>query len=148
MEIKLFKKVLNKVFWGEDFAKKGSYYYRDGEECICIIGIQKSNFSNGYYINLGFVLKGLTQVTDKLKDVDGDIRARFAHISEGKEADLFDLEKLSDQDEPIIRKSIIKNIENIVSPALEPNGIKNLLTRRPVLLYQTKLAAKKFLGIS
>jgi hypothetical protein len=50
-------------------------------------------------------------------------------------------------DEHRVKESIIENISAIIDDALKPGGIKLLLSARPVLLYQTTLAAKEFLGI-
>jgi Domain of unknown function (DUF4304) len=104
MEIKLFKKILNTALLGKGFRKKGSSYWRDGEDCVCIVGIQRSNYSSGYYVNVGFVLKGLKIITDSLKDSDGDIRARFTHNIAGRKIDFFDLETLQDSDEEDVRE--------------------------------------------
>jgi hypothetical protein len=147
METKLFKKILNDIFLSGGFSKKGSYYYQEGEDCLCIIGIQKSNYSTGYYINVGFVLKKLNELSHKLKDRDGDVRTRLTYISDGRETDFFDLEKLTDSDEILIRENVMKCLGDIVEPALKPDGIRALLAQKPALLYQTKLVAKEFLGI-
>jgi Domain of unknown function (DUF4304) len=148
MEIKLFKKILNITLLGKGFRKKGSYYWRDGEDCVCIVGIQRSNYSSGYYVNVGFILRGLNSITDGLKDTDGDVRARFTHNIAGQKVSFFDLEILQDSDEQHVRESIIENVNDIIEPALKADGIKALLSERPVLLYQTKLSAKQFLGIN
>jgi len=148
MEIKLFKALLNEVLVARRFSKKNSYYFLAGEDCICILGLQKSNFSTGYYVNVGIILKGLHHNYDNLKDTDGDIRTRLTYMNGGKEVDFFDLEKLSNSDDQLIKESISKNVSDIIEPALKIDGLRRLLADRPVLLYQTRLTAKEFLGIS
>ncbi|HTR29485.1 MAG TPA: DUF4304 domain-containing protein [Puia sp.] len=147
MEITLFKKIVNEAFKAKQFVKRGAYYYREGEDCICIVGIQRSSYSNGYYVSVGFALKKLHADQTKLKDTDGDVRARFSYDSAGETTDFYDLDKLSADCESSVSESFRKNIDELVEPALQPNGLKVLLARRPVLLYQTTLAAKQLLGL-
>jgi hypothetical protein len=146
MEKKIFKNLLGEVMAQNEFSKKGNYYYHNGKDCDCVIGLQKSNFSNGYYISVGFILKGSNQITDKLTDANGDIRARFSYIDGERENDLFDLDKLVDNDEQTIREILLTNIKKLIKPAMEPDGLKKLLAENPILLYQTNLATKKILG--
>jgi hypothetical protein len=149
MEIKLFKKIVNEVLSERQFAKRGSFYYREGEDCFCIIGIQKSNYSTGYYINVGYALKELHDDPTKLKSWEADVHDRFACRSAGeKDTEFYDLEKLTDSSESCVRESIRENVDELVEPALKPNGLKVLLSDHPELLSLTTIAAKKLLGIS
>jgi hypothetical protein len=143
MEIKNFKKILNDDLSLNGFSKQGSYYYRSNKDILFIIGLQKSNFSNSYYINLGLILKELTLHIDKPRDVDSDIRARFTIEQHGKKTDLFDLEALT---EIALRRGVEDNINTYIEPIKSVQDLKYLIESRPVMLYQTKLKAKQFLG--
>jgi hypothetical protein len=74
--------------------------------------------------------------------VDGDIRTRFSVEFKGKDNDLFELERLS---EDILLASLQMNIEKYVSGICNIDTIQGLLKREPVLLYQTSVNAKQFL---
>lgn len=147
METKQFKKIVNDAFLAGGLLKKGSNYYINGDEVVCLVALQKSSYSSGYYINLGIFLRKITPVTEGLSYFNGDIRARFSVVLEGKETDFFDLERISDMDEPFVKESIFENIQRLIKPTMEPGGIKKLLDEQPILLYQTNGKAKEFLGI-
>src|SRR5258708_5882436 len=98
MEIKTFKKNINDVLTLNGFLKNKNYYYINSEDIIFVIGLQKSNFSNSYYINIGIIIKKLNPTLENPRDVDGDIRARFSFEEKGKESDIFDLNDLPDID--------------------------------------------------
>ncbi len=144
MERKIFKDIINKQLLENGFSKEGIYYYKEGDDIICIVGLQKSGYSNGYYINIGYIIKKLHPSITKLRDVDGDIRTRFDHKGETKQTDFFDPEKFSDQIQ--LQHTLQENINELILSELSIEGIKNLLHKQPVMLYQTTIKAKNFLG--
>lgn len=146
MESKTFKTIINDLLLSKGLSKKGGYYYYFIDGGTIIVGLQKSNFSNAYYINIGYVINELNPAIEKPRDVDGDIRARFGFNDEGKETDLFDLEKLSENDKEQIKMFVEENIKKYIEPITSFHKLKDLLKENPVMLFQTKYAAKKFLG--
>src|SRR6478735_1536469 len=141
--LKAFKKTVAECLFTKGFSKHGAYYCLISEEVITVIGFQKSNYSNAYYINLGYVISGLNPVLLTPRDVDGDIRARFSVVSNGKEIDVYELDRISESD---LVESIKENMERY-SNVTTIKSLKGLLDKNPVLLYQTKMNAKKYLGI-
>ncbi|UOY92401.1 DUF4304 domain-containing protein [Ectobacillus sp. JY-23] len=119
-------------------------YDKDSDEVICSLGLQKSNYSNCYYVNVGIVIKEINPNLELPRDVDGDIRCRFYFEVDGNQIDCLPIDKLSERN---VIASLEKNILELVDPSLEPEGIKKLLNDKPVLLYQTKMVVKKHLGI-
>jgi len=144
MELKTFKKTTGDFLIAKRFLKKGSFYYLMFQDIIIVIGFQKSNFSNGYYINIGFVISELNPNNLTPRDVDGDIRARFSIEMEGKRVDFFDLDILS---EDKLKIALEENIKRYVDDVISLEKLKLLLQENPVMLYQTKLAAKQLLGL-
>ena len=144
MEAKLFKKIFNDTLLLKDFIKKGNYQYLYTEDLIIVIGLQKSNFSNAYYINIGYVIKQLNPSISSPRDIDGDIRARFTLSIDGKKTDLFDLDILLDNDS--LKNQLEENIKNYVESIYTICDLKLLLEKRSTMLYQTKLSAKVLLG--
>jgi len=145
MDIKEFKNKVNDSLKSIGFNKKGSYYYKRSDEVICVIGIQKSSYSNCYYINLGYILKDLRPDLEFPREVDGDIRTRFTFDANGKKVDCIDVEAIPNNE--YLMKALEDNILQFVDSTLSLEGIKELLQKMPVLLYQTKMSAKKYLGI-
>jgi hypothetical protein len=139
-----FKKIVNQYLKTQGFMKKGSYYYKESEEMKFVFGLQKSNFSNGYYVNLGIFIKELHKEIEFPRDIDGDVYLR-CYVDENEEFDLIDLDYV-DGVEPII-KLLNKSIEQFVFPAITYDGFLNLLESDPSLINVTTLKAKQFLGI-
>jgi hypothetical protein len=48
------------------FLRKGSTWYREFEETVLVIELQKSNYGDEYYVNLGVFVKSLTPTPVKL----------------------------------------------------------------------------------
>ena len=144
VDLKDFKKIVENCLSNAGFLKKSNFYYRSSDELILVVGLQKSNYSNGYYINIGYVIPQLNPNLVFPKDVDGDIRARFTIESDGKRIDFFELDKITDE---TLLHSMQVNIERYVVGVVSISDLKSLLEKNPVMLYQTKLLAKKFLKL-
>lgn len=142
MEQNLFKKSVNDYLLQQGFEKKRNYYYLTFPEIIIVIGFQKSNHSNAYYINLGYVIVDINSNSIVPKDVDGDIRARFSITSNDKKSDLFEMEVLTDE---ILENSLKENLEKYVRRVNSIETLKSLVRENPIMLLQTKLVAKKLL---
>jgi hypothetical protein len=56
---KTFKKAIAGPFENATFVKKGQSWYLDGEDSIIVVNIQKSNFDEEYFMNVGIWLRGL-----------------------------------------------------------------------------------------
>lgn len=146
MELKSFKKIVNDSLVSKNFIKVGSYYYFFVNDLTIVIGLQKSNYSKGYYINFGYIISQLNPSLEKPRDVDGDVRARFSFEKDGKKIDYFDLEQLMENDQEKLRQQILENIRYYVEPVTSLDKLKFLLQENPIMLYQTKLNVKKLLG--
>ena len=146
MDAKAFKKIVNDVFLSKGMSKNGSYFYSETEEITVVVGLQKSNFSNGYYINVGYIIRQLNSAVTIPKDVDGDIRTRFGFDKGGNEVDLFDLDYFPGSNEQVLKSILEDNIAKYILPIKSTETLKILINEKPVLLYQTKLLAKQLLG--
>jgi len=127
--------------------KRGNSFYSSDEYLIYVVGLQKSSFTNGYYLNLGFFIKELHLDVAFPKYMEADIQTRFSFILPSvKKTDLVDF----DADYLISKKQIEQdlqtNFDNLIQSTKE-KGLRKLLRERPVLLYQTTLIAKKHLDI-
>lgn len=59
MEKKEFIDLLNRVFIPIGFKRKGNNWVHNGEVLIKIVNLQKSNYSESFYLNYGYIIKGL-----------------------------------------------------------------------------------------
>jgi hypothetical protein len=144
METNQFKKIFRNYMISKGFARKGSCYCQSSGEAICAIGLQRSHYSDGYYINIGYLIRAVSPNLETPHAVDGHIRARFTIVDGGKEIDLFSLEKMDDAAD--LCRALNSNISTLVDGYLSIEGLKTLINKKPVLLYQTMLVAKQFLG--
>jgi len=60
---KTFKKTFAAPLEKAGFVKRGQTWYLDGKDVLIAINLQKSNWSELYYVNIGFWLKGLGEAT-------------------------------------------------------------------------------------
>ncbi len=146
MELKTFKKVFSETLISKGVSKRGNFYYSFQKDIIIVIGLQKSNLGNGYYINIGYVISQLNPSLVHPRDVDGDIRARFSFDKDDKRLNYFDLDDYLENDQDKLRKQFELNIEKYIEPIVSLDKLKSLLQENQVMLYQTKLLAKQLLG--
>jgi hypothetical protein len=59
MEKKELSSILNEVLAPIGFKKKGDFWVINGDEITKMINIQKSQFSNSFHINYGYILKSV-----------------------------------------------------------------------------------------
>ena len=59
MDIKTLRNTLKPRMASDDFIQKGTHWEQEAKDFIKAITILKSQFSDFYFINFGFVIKGL-----------------------------------------------------------------------------------------
>lgn len=124
--------LLSGIFISHGFKHKGNNWISDNDELIKIINLQKSNFSNSYYINYGYVIKGLqlTTTTHVANRLHGN------NLEEGKrikelltiDSDIVDNERLLE-----LEKIILDKIINKFQLINTPKDLKEDLKKRPHL---------------
>ncbi|HEV8271649.1 MAG TPA: DUF4304 domain-containing protein [Chitinophagaceae bacterium] len=142
MKTKKFKNIVDLVLKSESFSKKGNSYYVFSEDVICVVGLQKSNYSNFYYFNIGYFIRQLDPLIKMPKEIEGHIRGRMVF----KDVDYLDLDKLQQDDVKIVEEGIRENVLKFIKEYLSIDGIKKMLSDYPVMLYQTTVKAKLYLG--
>ncbi len=76
MEKKELVTLLNSIFMPIAFKRKGNNWVQNGNEINKIINLQKSQYSNAYYINYGYIINNLPlnnwvkHVNDRLASKD------------------------------------------------------------------------------
>src|SRR5437868_695055 len=51
--------LLSNIFIPIGFKRKGNYWVANGEEVTKMVNLQKSQYSNSFYINYGFIAKAI-----------------------------------------------------------------------------------------
>ena len=54
-----FKKIVGETLKSQNFAYENKYYTFENTDLKVFVGFQKSNFENSFYINYGFLIKGI-----------------------------------------------------------------------------------------
>lgn len=144
MDKKEFKKTLTSIFDQYGFKYVNKAYYNSNEEIIIVIATQKSNFTDTYYINFGFLIKEETSIIEYPKDNLCDISGRFVYTShDDKITDSINIGML---DNDSLEKIISKNIETKILPTFN-YGLLKYFENYPEAIYTANLKVKKYLGI-
>lgn len=146
MEKKELEKILNDVLVSIGFKKKGNNWVVNSDEITKMVNLQKSQFSNCYYVNYGYILNavplnGLTMhVLSSLDSLDGNENARIKM--------LLDLENNISNE---VRGSELKKVlfEKLVSKISSVNTEVDLLVelqKQPSII-NIPLIVKRYLNI-
>jgi len=145
--------------------KRGDTWYKDMPESIAIINLQKSDYSNKWYVNVAIWIKGLdvsSIVPLKKLDIEKPaenhcpFKIRWERIIERNfdEADVKNIVSLTDMDEKTIpdneridaiRRMIYKHILPFLEKSATINGLKKMAATEPWSCYMWGIA-KDFLG--
>lgn len=143
MDKKEFKKAIKEVTgeYGFKYVKKGYYYMN--EELIIVIDLQKSNFSDGYYINFGFFIKEMHQdITFPATNIC-DVFGRLTIDYEGETYECIHYSKI----EPcVLKEGLRKKIKAYLLPVMQ-EGLARYFELYPQNICIATLNAKKYLGI-
>ena len=132
MEKKKIIELLNEIFFPLGFKRKGNNWVYNGKELSKIINLQKSNYSNSFYINYGYNINGIELTTTM------HIYNRFASVDKEKQktiTNLLDLDCAFPQDQRLME--LKKLITSIIISKMEivnsEEDILQYLKKRPQL---------------
>ena len=146
MEKKEFKRALREVLEVYGFVKVKNCYYYSNEDIIIVIATQKSDYSEAYYINYGFVAKSINEGVVYPKDNQCDLSARFLHYEnkdDKKGVGLFELDNL---DYNKLQELLKRNVDKSIVPVIN-SGIREYFRIEPNAKYIATLKLKKHLGL-
>jgi hypothetical protein len=147
MENKEFKILFNTIAKKNGFESNFSGWFKESNECIVVLDLQKSDYSNIYYLNIRIYIQGIfgnyySKNKNLVKNDTGDIFRR-----QPKEYnDAFDLELAMDVDK---RKELLEKLfSDFLNPfsekVLEKANFKKLEQNNEIYLLP---AVKKELGL-
>lgn len=132
MEKKNLIKLLDEIFIPLNFKRKGNNWVFNGEKLTKIINLQKSNYGNLFYINFGYIIKGLelstvTHVENRLGSKNKDEQKRITDLL-NLEVNIPSDKRLSELKQLILNK-IVSKIELVDTE----EQLVNELRKRPHL---------------
>ena len=127
-----FKKIVGEILKSHSFAY-------ENKDLKVFIGFQKSNFENSFYINYGFLIKGIYDGKLPLyKQGLEDFGGRFVY----QNLDSYNLEKITSES---LVASINSNIKMLIHPAFD-DGLANYFELYPHFKFLCKKRVKEYLG--
>ena len=129
MEKRDLVRFLDEIFIPLGFKRKGNNWVLNSEELSKLINLQKSNYSNAFYINYGYVIKGLELTTtmhveDRLASSEKEEQKRITNLLD------FELEMPMDQRLIELKKIIISNIVVRMQSVNTSGDLLNALNKR------------------
>jgi Domain of unknown function (DUF4304) len=132
MEKKDLINLLDEIFIPLGFKRKGNNWVNNGEELSKIINLQKSNYGNSFYINYGFIIRGLelttvTHVEDRLASKDKEEQKRITELLH-LESEIAPGKRLEE-----LKKLISSNVVPKIQQVNTENDLLNEIMKRPTL---------------
>jgi len=152
MDKKEFIKIFNNELKKHKFIKKGYSWYLFEEKVIKVVNLQKSQYSNLYYVNLCVFFKDLEK-TDFPKEEHCHIRTRLDNYIIQSDIDynhLFDLEIKDisyEYYEEELKKCITVNILPQLNIIQNKEGILSIISKMPSFKNTIPMKVKKYLNI-
>ena len=147
---KIIEEAIAGVFKEAGFKKRGTTWHLNIHECICVVNLQKSQWGEQYYINLGVLLKRLAPVSSP-NESQCHIRERLSEIVPNTSQ----CEKALNLEEPLPTQQRIAIITGMLREHALPfllslqssDGIRKALRSERLRPSVVTLSAKKFLKL-
>jgi len=148
MEKKELANILSEVFIPIGFKKKGNYWVINGTEITKMVNLQKSQFSNRFYINYGYILKSIH--LDGMMMHIGKVLASADKKENLRIDELLDLENnISNKDRAEELKIILfEKLVKDINPVNTEMDILNEIKKMPQpLLNAVPLVVKRYFNL-
>ena len=78
---------INTALQSAGFLRKATTWYRDMEETVLVVNLQKSNYGDHYYVNVAVLVKGLPVTQHKVPPNENNchIRLRLEHLADASD---------------------------------------------------------------
>jgi hypothetical protein len=108
MEKKELASILSEILVPIGFKKKGNYWVVNGTEITKMVNLQKSQFSNSFYINYGYILNaipldGMMHIYNRVASTDKEENLRIDELL-NLENNMSDEERASELKEILLEK--------------------------------------------
>jgi hypothetical protein len=79
LSAKFLSETITRVLKNHGYRKKGTTWYSETDDCVCVVNLQKSQWGDQYYINLAVFAKILGDKRDP-KEYECHIRGRLGQL--------------------------------------------------------------------
>ena len=138
MDSSEFRRIFKECMIENGFAFRNNKCYLLSEKLIAIIQTQKSNFSNGFYINYGFLVKEIHKNMDCSNICLCDVVGRFTI----NDKDEYELSSLTSE---MLIESLKTNVNDIIFPVAN-GGIMKYFELYPKAICVAKKELREFLN--
>lgn len=117
MEKKELTSILSEVLVPIGFKKKGNYWVINGDVITKMVNLQKSNYSNAFYINYGYILNSIPlgnlmmHVYNRVTSLDLEERNRITFLL-NLESNIPDVERAKELKE-ILQSKLVEKIQGV-----------------------------------
>lgn len=135
MESKEFKVIFGEIAKANDFKKAFGGWYKENSECIAVLELQKSNFSDSYYLNIKIFIQGaFGRIYTPNKDL---IRSSMGHITNQiRDKDILNFDELMDDEKRL--ENLGKLFSDLIVPftdkTLSKSGIREFVEKGIITL--------------
>lgn len=149
--LELLKRAITTALEPRGFKWKASAWYLDGQDGICVVELQKSNFGEQYYVNLAISVKELDP-NPFPKEHQCHVRGRLSEVVADKprlEAALnFDTDASSPSDRfSFIVDAIVDEALPLLSGYQNLESLKEALEANKLKKFLVSLKLKRLLGL-
>lgn len=150
MDKKELAKIISSTL-GKSFIKKSSTWRLHREDIITVVNMQRSNFSNSYYINMGFFFKKIEPLNENPFDYQCHLRARIeAFLSTGeldRRALDFEDTTIDDMDRYTAIENAVKKMANVIGEVNSDDDVLRLVKETNLFKNMIPLQVKAYLGL-
>lgn len=122
------------------FKKRSNIWYLETEECISALALNKSSWSNQFYLDVLLVVKALSKGTILKSSSDGEIMWRIDELFEEKRElneylDFENVDILSQLRETVLNNALINQALPFLQKLTTVDGIKDMVNKYPKFKY-------------
>ena len=145
----MISKVVTEVLGPLGFKRRGLTWQLDGEETVCIVNFQKSNYDAKFFLNIGFLIRR-EQAPDKPKEHECDVRLRAGQLWPSETATMEEVLEHARPDrksEESLRAFLLAKVAPFIQQAAGLDGLRRTLMDGALECGLIRKSVRETLGI-
>ena len=146
MDIKELIRIIDAELLLVGFKRKNKNWFFENLELIKYVELQKSNYSNLYYLNYGFIIKEInidSKTRHVPKHLGGSIEEERIFLK-----DFLDLESNKAKDIILFKEYLTKNLDYFLNSINSTDDLRKFVINDLASLDRIPLVVKKYFNIS